>query len=76
MSTRPRKSATYAEEEYRPFGKPLPNKLVGLRRQPHGPYQVPNGKELDDDLHGPRVRNINDPMNPTKSRTEALLDSM
>jgi hypothetical protein len=56
--------------------RPLLDKLVGHRRQPHDPHKVPDGKELDDDLHGPRVRNISDPMDPTRSHTEALLDSV
>jgi hypothetical protein len=40
-----------------------------------GCYKIPNRKELDDDLHGPRVRNISDPTDLMRSRTEALLDS-
>jgi hypothetical protein len=56
-------------------GRPLLDKPVGNRRQPHGPHKIPDGEELDDDLYGPRVRNVSDPTDPTGSRTEALLDS-
>jgi hypothetical protein len=56
-------------------GRPLPDKPVGHRRQPHSPYKIPDGEELNDDLHGPHVRNISDPTDPTRFRTKALLDS-
>jgi hypothetical protein len=57
------------------IGRPLPDKPVGHQRQPHGSNKIPDGEELDDDLHGQHVRNISDPTDPTGSRTEALEDS-
>jgi hypothetical protein len=34
------------------------------RRQPHDPYKIPDGGELDDDLHGLRMRNISTQRTP------------